>query len=577
MNKPDLKAYKHLTPFKLSCITNFPFIEADFDAITNYELLSLIVKYLNDVIAETNNVSENVEELALAFNKLLEDVDDAIEEQNATIEAYFNDINIQTFVDNKIDEMVENKEFLAIVEEALLDLYPDAFNAYTRVNVLDFGNDLVEDTNRSYISTVFLTPENKKIVIDILNDMKEKEETRYYFVNKSDEILNNLYYLQMDSTDIANNRFQLVVNYDLAGDYSISYNDDYIVRQSYNITLTDDVITDYTTGYTHGVNTYKLLKTDNQVAYTPANAYEPATKDYVDNNSGGGSSSPAYYIEIEAQSYFNPTQFTLTNTDKTKFLDILNDAHTNGYTSFYLNVVKPSEPVTYPFFIDMLGVNWSTDDTYYEVFCRCVITGGTINEIMAYNYNLSAPIIGFMRLAVTIVSGEATNIIYSDVDGYVGRYLPLGNNAYFEPQTQYDPATKDYVDTRSFTEYTAFLSIFSGASSTTDPVSCYKKGLLVNLRGTIEVSGNVGLSGLDVTLPDAVCPNGLKTYNFEGCYTIGYLNQNGTTSAILCKIIYVLASQTTMLAFNSIDGSTINLTTGDLVSFNISYMINPYI
>ena len=49
-NIPNMKSYSCLTPFKLFCATNFPFIEANFDSLTNYELLCYITKYLNTVI-----------------------------------------------------------------------------------------------------------------------------------------------------------------------------------------------------------------------------------------------------------------------------------------------------------------------------------------------------------------------------------------------------------------------------------------------------------------------------------------------------------------------------------------------
>ena len=41
MNKPN---YIIITPFKRWTIQNFPFIEEDFDAITNYQLLCKIVE-----------------------------------------------------------------------------------------------------------------------------------------------------------------------------------------------------------------------------------------------------------------------------------------------------------------------------------------------------------------------------------------------------------------------------------------------------------------------------------------------------------------------------------------------------
>ena len=38
-----MNMFNHLPPFKWYVLQNFPFIEADFDAITNYQLLCTLV------------------------------------------------------------------------------------------------------------------------------------------------------------------------------------------------------------------------------------------------------------------------------------------------------------------------------------------------------------------------------------------------------------------------------------------------------------------------------------------------------------------------------------------------------
>ena len=67
---PEKEDLKILTPFKMQVLTNFPYIEADFDALTNYQLLCKVVEYLNNVIAETNEVTEQTLSLYNAFVSL---------------------------------------------------------------------------------------------------------------------------------------------------------------------------------------------------------------------------------------------------------------------------------------------------------------------------------------------------------------------------------------------------------------------------------------------------------------------------------------------------------------------------
>lgn len=87
----------YLTPFKLCIIDNFPFIEADFDAITNYQLLCKVVEYLNKVI-----VNENEQ------NKAIKEIQD-----------FLNTLDLQDEVDKKLDEMAESGELQEIIADYL--------------------------------------------------------------------------------------------------------------------------------------------------------------------------------------------------------------------------------------------------------------------------------------------------------------------------------------------------------------------------------------------------------------------------------------------------------------------------
>lgn len=97
-----------LTPFKFFCLTNFPFIEEDFDALTSYELLCKIVEYLNNVIDTTNAIGTQTEELTNAFNELKNYVDN-----------YFTNLDVQEEINNKLDQMAESGELQEIIGKYL--------------------------------------------------------------------------------------------------------------------------------------------------------------------------------------------------------------------------------------------------------------------------------------------------------------------------------------------------------------------------------------------------------------------------------------------------------------------------
>lgn len=91
---------KNLTPFKLCVLQNFPFIEADFDAVTNYQLLCKVVEYLNNVIDNNNKQNNNITQLEQNFITLYNYVKD-----------YFDNLDVQEEINNKIDELITTGEF----------------------------------------------------------------------------------------------------------------------------------------------------------------------------------------------------------------------------------------------------------------------------------------------------------------------------------------------------------------------------------------------------------------------------------------------------------------------------------
>lgn len=94
-----MNMYNRLPPFKWYVLQNFPFIEADFDAITNYQLLCKIVEYLNLNIEKTNELGTQVENLT----------------------NWFNNLDVQDEIDNKLDEMVEDGTMAEIINQEIFE------------------------------------------------------------------------------------------------------------------------------------------------------------------------------------------------------------------------------------------------------------------------------------------------------------------------------------------------------------------------------------------------------------------------------------------------------------------------
>ena len=97
-----------LTPFKWFILENFPYIEDDFDALTNWQMFCKLGKEINKIIEKTNLTGEQVENLTNAFNELKNYIDN-----------YFENLDVQEEINNKLDEMAISGELTEVLSEYL--------------------------------------------------------------------------------------------------------------------------------------------------------------------------------------------------------------------------------------------------------------------------------------------------------------------------------------------------------------------------------------------------------------------------------------------------------------------------
>lgn len=83
-----MKKYKNLTPFKMCVLQNFPFIEEDFDALTNYELMCKLFETLKILGIEVKKIEE-----------------------------FLNDFDVQDAVNKKLDDMAESGLLAEIIAQ----------------------------------------------------------------------------------------------------------------------------------------------------------------------------------------------------------------------------------------------------------------------------------------------------------------------------------------------------------------------------------------------------------------------------------------------------------------------------
>lgn len=129
--------YTNLTPFKWFILENFPFIEADFDALTEWQLFCKLGKEINKIIDSQNIIGKQVEVLTTAFNNLKNYVDN-----------YFNNLDVQEEINNKLNEMAEQGTLQKIIADYL---NTKAIFCYDTVNDMKQATNLI---NGSYAKTL---------------------------------------------------------------------------------------------------------------------------------------------------------------------------------------------------------------------------------------------------------------------------------------------------------------------------------------------------------------------------------------------------------------------------------------
>ena len=589
MSKPNLEPLKPVSPFKLACITNFPFIEADFDAVTNYELLSLVVKYLNDVIASQNTVNENVQALSDAFNNLYDSVtddlkdmsdhlDEKLAEQDELIQQYFSDINIQTFVDNKIDAMIADNEMQALINAAITEINPNALDDNKKVNVIDLGLTLVSDLMRYAVNTNFYTDSSVKAkILPILNDMKAKNATRYYFKNIYEGYLDNTYYIEAHFTD-SPAYFLLGCDYDLANDMSIGYNDTYIKFQGYTITIVDDEITDYTINFgLYDQNIYQILKTNNQASYTPTSDYEPATKKYVDDNAGGGGGSIDHiytYVYSDVGTNISPYGFNITDpTDMKNLCDILTEAVGKGEKNIIIAISNTVNQNTL-FKFEIRNMSLSANGS---LIYRVILDQQNFKDL--YAYQGSTDIYNYVKLDYTVNNSEVVSLSQNSINiTSGGNYLPIGNQNSWSPSYDFEPATKFYVDFQSKYDFSSYIGLVNQTDTQSysgDPLIGYKQNQICNIRGTIEVINPISASQLAVEIYNQeYAPNAFGSTNWTECYTTAflYISATSTYEPVGCYISFTANGNLCTIRFQPFNTSITTYAAGDAMRFNMTYI-----
>ena len=136
----------HIPKFRRFVLQNFPFIEEDFDALTDYGLICKVIEYLNTVITSQNEVVAEVESFETNITDDFNRLEDLFNDLKSFVDNYFDNLDVQEEINNKLEQMVED----GTLQDILLN-YATVSKVYTttREMLADADNILVGEKVRT--------------------------------------------------------------------------------------------------------------------------------------------------------------------------------------------------------------------------------------------------------------------------------------------------------------------------------------------------------------------------------------------------------------------------------------------
>lgn len=215
----------HIPKFRRFVLQNFPFIEEDFDALTDYQLICKVVEFLNTVITSQNeviselgtfetNITNNFNLLQSSFNELKDFVDN-----------YFENLDVQNEINNKLEAMAADGTLQEII------------TAYIQANV----------------SWTFDTVADMKLATNLVDGSYAKT-LGFYTINDGGgalyKITNTGEANEMDVIAVGTLSANLVygksINVKQVGAYGDDTHNDYTaINRAYQIASTDSVILEF--------------------------------------------------------------------------------------------------------------------------------------------------------------------------------------------------------------------------------------------------------------------------------------------------------------------------------------------
>lgn len=315
--------YTTLPPFRAWCQKVIPLVYDD--SLSYYELLCKVIDYLNKMLVDVENMGIDVTNMYAAYNEFTN-----------YVENYLTNLDVQTEINNKLDEMTENGTLTAIIKPLILATLPpyvvegtEEMVDVNRTYVLKNNSHIYQyvqnsgwiDTGIVYGSSIGNVLTNGGILANG-SDLNDISTNTYYFIEVPHKNIQNLpientpLWLFTYVTPSTQTKLQIAQVFNKTQYYIRSYHVSWTNWTSLSNFITDTIINNISNNYLH-----TIPKPNNDTV--DANDLKNATilfcetgvaTNYINFPTENGSNISGYCITLSttnlAQQYFFPYQTT---------------------------------------------------------------------------------------------------------------------------------------------------------------------------------------------------------------------------------------------------------------------------
>lgn len=117
ITNPTRESYTELRPFRFWCQKVLPLVYDD--SLSYYELLCKVVDYLNKTMEDVDHMNTDMDTLYSSFQEFQEGTIQIYNELVAYVNAYFDNLDVQDEIDNKLDAMAADGSLVTILEPTI--------------------------------------------------------------------------------------------------------------------------------------------------------------------------------------------------------------------------------------------------------------------------------------------------------------------------------------------------------------------------------------------------------------------------------------------------------------------------